>query len=42
MMNVQGSQIKAETVALMKQNDFALTSSDLKAAALTLSDLYTY
>ena len=26
----------------MKQNDFALTNSDLKAAALTLSDLYTY
>jgi hypothetical protein len=26
----------------MKQNDFSLSNSDLKAAALTLSDLYTY
>jgi hypothetical protein len=25
----------------MKQNDFAMASSDLKAAALTLSDLYS-
>jgi hypothetical protein len=26
----------------MKQNDFAMTQSDLKAAALTISDLYTH
>lgn len=41
MMNLQGAQIKSQTIALMKQNDFAMTSSDLKAAALTISDLYS-
>jgi hypothetical protein len=41
MMNLQGAQIKSQTIALMKQNDFAMASSDLKAAALTLSDLYS-
>ena len=42
MMNLQSSQIKSQTIALMKQNDFAMTMSDIKAAALTISDLYAY
>lgn len=42
MMNLQSAQIRSQTIALMKQNDFAMTMSDLKASALTISDLITY
>ena len=42
LMSLQSSQIKSQTIALMKQNDFAMTMSDIKASALTISDLYAY
>lgn len=42
IMNLQTFNIKGETVALMKENDFSMTNSDMKATALTLSDLYSH